>query len=279
VAVSAGQVDLHTHSTRSDGACAPAEVARAARAAGLAAFALTDHDTVDGLAEAEAGAAAAGIEFVAGVEVSAYDERCGSVHVLGYCVRADDPGLRATLEGFRIRRAERAREIVARLNRLGVALAFEEVEARAAGAAIGRPHVARALLDGGWVASWEEAFGRYLGAGRPAYVPTRHATPEEAVAAIRAAGGVAVLAHPGARTPDEAIRRWRDRGLDGLEVWHPDHDPERVRHLRRLAGRLDLLATGGSDWHGWPHEAPLGSQKVGYEALTALRARAAAGPR
>lgn len=273
-------MDLHLHSDRSDGTIPAAEVPGHVAAAGVVAFALTDHDTVDGLADARAAAAALGLEFVPGIEVSAHDERRGSAHLLGYFIEDDDPRLRAALGRFRDRRAERAREIVERLNRLGVAVTFEQVSAHARGGLIARPHVARALLEGGWVTRWEEAFGRYIADGRPAYVPTRHATPGEAVAAIHDAGGLAVLAHPGKRADDEWIRGLCELGLDGLEVLHPEHGPAEVRHFRRLARRLQLLVTGGSDWHG-PRDAGhggLGSQAVPYEYYEALKARAEARP-
>lgn len=251
----------------------PAHVA----AAGVAAFALTDHDTVDGLAGARAAATAAGLEFVPGIEVSAHDERRGSVHVLGYFIEGEDAKLLTLLNGFRERRVERAREIVERLNGLGVALTYEQVSAHARGGLIARPHVARALLEGGWVRNFDEAFGRYIADGRPAYVPTRYATPQEAIAAIHAAGGLAVLAHPGKRADDEWIHELHELGLDGLEVLHPEHGPREAQRFRRLARRLHLLATGGSDWHGPREQAHggLGSQAVPYEYYEALKARAA----
>ena len=247
-------------------------------AAGVRAFALTDHDTVAGLADARAAAAAAGLEFVPGIEVSAHDERRGSTHVLGYFIEDGDPAFLSLLNGFRERRVERAREIVERLNRLGVAVTYEQVSAHARGGLIARPHVARALLEGGWVRNVNEAFGRYIADGRPAYVPTRYATPGEAIAAIHSAGGLAVLAHPGKRADDEWIRELSELGLDGLEVWHPEHGPTEARHFRRLARRLQLLATGGSDWHGPRDRAHggLGSQAVPYEYYEALKARAEA---
>lgn len=245
-----------------------------AAAAGLGVFALTDHDTLEGIPDARAAAAARGLELVPGIEVSAYDDARGSVHVLGYFVDEDDPALRARLGRFRDRRAERAREIVERLNRLGIGVTFEQVSAQARGL-VARPHVARALVEGGWVRSLEEAFGRYIADGRPAYVPTRYARPDEAIAAIHTAGGLAVLAHPGKRADAEWIRGLCAHGLDGLEVLHPEHAPAEVRRLRGVARRLGLLPTGGSDWHG-PRDAAhggLGSQGVPYEYYEALVVR------
>lgn len=264
------------HSDRSDGSIPAAEVPAHVAAAGVAAFALTDHDTVAGCADARAAAAAAGLDFVSGIEVSAHDDRRGSTHVLGYLIEDEDPELRTLLNGFRERRVERAREIVERLNRLGVAVTYAQVSAQAHGGLIARPHVARALLEGGWVRNVNEAFGRYIADGRPAYVPTRYATPGEAIAAIHAAGGLAVLAHPGKRADDEWIGQLRELGLDGLEVLHPEHGPAEVRRFRSLARRLQLLATGGSDWHGPRDDAHggLGSQAVPYEYYEALKTRA-----
>lgn len=270
--------DLHLHSDRSDGTVPAAEVAGRAAAAGLAAFALTDHDTVAGIAEARAAAETLGLALAPGIEISAYDEARGTVHVLGYFLREDDPELVASLERFRRRRAERAREMVERLNRLGVGVTYEEVSAQAPHGLVARPHVAQALVAGGWVKSWEEAFGRYIADGRPAYVPTRHATPQEAIDAIHAAGGVAVLAHPGPRATDDWIRSLRELGLDGLEVLHPEHGRADARRFRRLARRLQLVPTGGSDWHGLrdARHAALGSQNVPYEYYLALKACAEA---
>lgn len=270
-------VDLHLHSDRSDGSVPAGELARHVAAADLRAFALTDHDTVDGIAEARAASVDLEVEMVAGIEVSAYEERWGSVHVLGYFLDETDADLLHTLDGFRARRAERAREIVQRLNRMGIAVPFEEVAARARHGLIARPHVARALLDGGWVATWEEAFERFLAADRPAYVPARYATAAGAIGLVHRAGGLAVLAHPGRSVPEEGIAALRDAGLDGLELWHPEHGPALTRALDRIAGRLRLLRTGGSDWHG-PVRAGhggLGSQRVPYRYYEDLRAAAA----
>lgn len=283
------RVDLHLHSDRSDGSVPPREVARYAARAGLCAFALTDHDTVDGIAEARAGAVDLDLEMMSGIEVSAYDERWGAIHVLGYLVDETAPDLLRVLDTFRARRAERARQMVERLNRLGIGVTFEDVAARSRHGLIARPHVAAALLDGGWVRSWEEAFHRFLATGRPAYVPTRHATPTEAIALIHGAGGLAVLAHPGSSIPEKAIAQLRAAGLDGLEVWHPEHGPALAQELDAVAARLGLLRTGGSDWHGplgppGPPRPPgpldaehggIGSQLVPYRYYEELRAAAA----
>ena len=267
------RVDLHVHSTASDGRLAPPEVMTAAKERGLQVVALTDHDTVAGLAEAARTAGELDLEFVPGIELSTYDES-GSTHLLGYFVDENAPefiNYRATVHGARARRAA---EIVEKLNRVGIGIAMEEVESQAGpNGLIARPHIARALSEGGWVKSYREAFDRFIAAGQPAYVPTRHATPQDGIRRIHAAGGVAVLAHPGNSHDAERIRGLKDEGLDGLEVLHPDHQPRDVDQLRQLAEELDLLETGGSDWHGplggW--RGNLGSQPVPYDWYTRLR--------
>ena len=242
-------IDLHMHSTASDGAVAPAGVAAAAHAAGLAAIALTDHDTLAGVEEARAAGAALGVRVIAGVELSAVDAAGDETHVLGLHIARPAP-LQQALEGFRTARRTRALEIVDRLNALGVPLTADAVLAEANGAAIGRPHVARALIAGGWVADLREAFDRYLGAGRPAFVEKRRLTMPEAFALIHEAGGLAVYAHPGRDGTRERVAAFAALGMDGLEVRHPGHSPAETTRLAALARELDLVPSGGSDWHG-----------------------------
>lgn len=268
------RVDLHVHSTRSDGLAEPAEAMEAARAAGLAAVALTDHDTLAGVEEAAARAAELELAFVPGIEFSAYDD-AGTTHVLGYYVDAGDRALADHLEEARSSRRRRAARMVEKLQKLGIGLTVEEVEAQAStGGLIARPHVARSLVAGGWVRSYGEAFNRFLAAGQPAYVPTRRIAPADAIRLIHGAGGLAVLAHGGKTHGDETIRQLAAAGLDGLEILHPDHGPVEVERLRGLASELGLLETGGSDWHG-PHDSrrgQLASQQVPYEWYEKLRA-------
>lgn len=267
------RIDLHTHTTASDGLLDPQALVRAARAAGIGVLGVTDHDTVAGLKEALDEAKRVGIELVPGVELSAEGPE-GEVHILGYFVDWQGEAFRRFLDRMRQARVARAREMVRRLNRLGVPITFEEV-ARLADGAIGRPHVARALLTAGYARSWEEAFARYLGRGAPAYVPSAHLTPEEAVEAIRRAGGVPVLAHPLRSGTPERVARWVERGLGGIEAYYPDHTPEDVRRFLELARRYRLVATGGSDYHGPgpASRAPLGSQYVPSGTVEALKAR------
>lgn len=257
-----GPVDLHLHSTASDGTVAPAEVVRHAHAAGLEGIALTDHDTVGGLEEAEAAAAELGLAFLRGAELSA-NEPGRSVHLLAYGFDPADASLLGFMETYRVDRMRRAREIVARLKGLGLPLSWERVEEETGRAAPTRAHVARALVGSGLVPTVRQVFGSYLSRGRPAFVEKRPTPPAEVIERVHAAGGVVLLAHPGHEHGEEEIRRWVDQGLDGVEVRHAANGPEVRRRLESLAETLGLLRTGGSDWHGpGTHRAPIGSQEV-----------------
>ncbi len=275
-------VDLHTHSTASDGSRTPADVMAAAHAAGLAAVALTDHDTVAGIPEAASAAAALGIRLVPGVELSAV-EGDSETHVLGLHlsrVAAIEEGLAALREMRRVRAAR----IVDRLNALGVRITFESVVEQAAGGAIGRPHVARALVQEGWATDLRDAFDRYLGNGRPAFVAKDRLTMAEAVAMIHRAGGIAVMAHPGHTGTLERLASLAAIGMDGVEVLHPSHGADDVARLRTVADHLGLLPSGGSDWHGSDDGLrTLGSMRVPREWLDRqdvhLTARAVSGAR
>jgi predicted metal-dependent phosphoesterase TrpH len=241
-------VDLHAHSTASDGALAPAAFVETAARAGLLACALTDHDTLAGVAGAREAGERLGVRVVAGVELSLMDgER--EVHMLGlHIARADT--LQAELETVRDSRRSRAEEIVAKLNLLGVPITAEAVFAEAAGGAIGRPHVARALIAGGWVRDQREAFDRYLGAGRPANVEKQRITVGDGIRLIHECGGLAVLAHPGADGRREKLEPLIAMGLDGAEVLHPGHSSEDILRIGALVDFLGLVPSGGSDWHG-----------------------------
>jgi predicted metal-dependent phosphoesterase TrpH len=254
-------VDLHAHSTASDGSRSPTAVVSAAKAAGLAAIALTDHDTMDGVAEAVAAADQVGIRVVPGVELSAtQDDR--EIHLLGLHIQRP-AAIDASLRAFRERRHERAIQIVAKLNELGVSVSFDDVLARAGGAALGRPHLARVLIEGGWARDSRDAFDRYLGNGRPAYVPKHRLSMGDAIALVHAGGGLAVLAHPGAEGRRDVIERFVALGLDGVEVRHPGHSAEDMNRLGALVDFFGLVRSGGSDWHG-ANEGPrvLGVMRV-----------------
>jgi len=247
-------IDLHTHSTFSDGSLTPEELAAQAAEIGLRAVALTDHDCTDGVPRFLAACAARGVAAFAGVEISA-DVPRGTLHVLGYGIAPGHPELEATLARIRQGREIRNREILRRLQGLGLDLSWEEVASRAGEDVVGRPHFAQALQARGYVASKDEAFERYLAKGKPAYVDRLRLTPEASIAAIRAAGGLAALAHPftlelqGAALR-AALAEWRAQGLEGLEAYYPEHSPEQTRLYLELARELDLAPTGGSDFHG-----------------------------
>jgi len=243
-----GGADLHFHSTFSDGVESPGALVSRARAAGLSVAALTDHDAVHGVPAFEAAARGTGLVAAGGVELSV-DDAGEDVHVLGLFVDPAEPVLVERLERFREVRDRRGEAMVARLAALGIGLDLEALRAEVGAGAFGRPHVARALVAKGAVASVEEAFRRLLGPGAPAFVPKAKWSLGEAVAAVRRAGGLAVLAHP-VWYADAArlLRAGRDVGLDGVEVFHPDNDG-REEDLLREADALGLLVTGGSDFH------------------------------
>ena len=243
-------VDLHAHSTASDGAATPTGFVEAAARARLAAVALTDHDTLAGVGEAMEAGARHGIRIVAGSELSATDDG-REVHLLALHV-ADPPRLDRELTRFRAQREDRAEAIVARLNELGVHVTLESVLAEAAGAAVGRPHVARAMVVAGVVRDYREAFDRYLGNGRPAFVAKVPLAVRDAARMTHDAGGILVFAHPGPDGTRERVERMAGEGLDGLEIIHPSHTPDDRARLTALADRLGLVRSGGSDWHGAP---------------------------
>jgi len=255
----------------------PSEVVRLALARGLRVIALTDHDTVSGVAEAQAAAARTGLEVVAGVEINAAGGGT-SLHMLGFYIDSQNPPLTEKLRTMRDARLERARKMLERLRELGMPLAWEDVQTLAGGESVGRPHVARALLDQGYVATMQEAFERFIGLGGPAHIPRLRLSPAEAIQAIVEAGGVPVLAHSAHSGPAVVARipEFVGDGLRGLEVHYPHHSPDEVEMLLGLCREHDLIATGGSDFHGPESEegAPLGSVHVPIECAERLRAAA-----
>lgn len=245
---SASFVDLHAHSTASDGALPPTEAVQAAHAAGLVAFALTDHDTLGGIAEAQVAADACGLRLIPGVELSVH-QGADEVHLLGLHIR-DVRQLQERLEVIRGFRRTRAESIVAKLNAAGIPMPFDAVLRQADGGAIGRPHVARALVAGGHVRDAREAFDRWLGAAKPAYVDKERLDIADGIRLIHDAGGIAVYAHPGSEGRREKIEPLVAAGLDGIEVRHPSHSREDELRLASLAAFFGLVVSGGSDWHG-----------------------------
>jgi predicted metal-dependent phosphoesterase TrpH len=256
-------VDLHTHSTASDGTYSPRGLIQAAVAAGLAGLALTDHDTGNGLAEATAEAQRLHLRFVPGIEISADYPNPGTMHILGHFVDPQSDGLQEMSRILLAGRNARNPQIIARLNALGCPITLEQAQgiARAglpegAPFVLGRPHIAQALVQSGCVASMKQAFDVYLGTTGAAYFPKERLTPKQAIECIHKSGGIATLAHPvQLRTENPAhlqtvVNQLKDAGLDGIEVYHSDHLPRDTEFFLELAKRYDLIPTGGSDFHG-----------------------------
>lgn len=271
------RIDLHTHSNVSDGAFPPADVARAAKAAGLDCIALTDHDSMAGIGDARATGDAIGLAVVAGCELSAVLDH-KPVHMLGYFLDAAHPRLAAELAAIRDFRLRRAERMVERLNELGVPITYERVRQIARGESVGRPHVAQAMVEAGVVATTNEAFtDEWIGNNGRAYFEKTALSPRAAVRLIREAGGVAVIAHPiwveGTISPEDLIRDLAAHGLAGVEVNHPDHDDEARARFGALARELDLIATGSSDYHGNAHGGVIGSNVTAPDDFERLRER------
>lgn len=249
-----GRADLHTHTTASDGMQRPADNVAAAKAKGLSAIAITDHDTVDGIDEAMEAGERHGIEVVPGVEISTVADGI-DIHILGYYVKWRDPDWRAKLKRLITLREQRNDMILAKLNELGMAITPEDVEeeARLQGkdsGSMGRPHIAAVLIKKGHVGTMQEAFDRYLAQGAAAYANPPRLHPFEALDWIREAGGTSVIAHPGLYGNDELVRAIIAQGAQGIEVFHSDHDEAAEARYARLAAEHGLIVTGGSDFHG-----------------------------
>lgn len=241
--------DLHVHTTASDGACSSAEIIRLAADIGLEGIAITDHDTTQGLAGADEMARAAGITVIPGVELSTdFDGR--EIHILGYYLNDELEMVQDKLTGMQNSRLKRICRMVERINRLGYKLSVCDVLALSGRGSVGRPHIARAMLEKGHVRTLQEAFQRFIGHGKPAYVPRDKFSPGEAVHFILAAGGIPVMAHPGLSKANSLIAPLAEQGLAGIEVYHPDHSPAAEMKFLQLARDHHLLATGGSDFHG-----------------------------
>ena len=267
--------DLHLHTRYSDGTYTPAELVSAARSVGLAEIALTDHDTLDGCDEVKSLAADAGIGFIPGTEITAeLDGR--ELHILGYFVDAQYPDLARELRAAQDIRRKRVRDMVARLNAREIPLSVDAVLELANCSAPGRPHVARALVAAGFCASLDEAFDRFLKKDRPGWVPKRKMSAARALELIHAAGGVAVMAHPGLNHDDRMVARLARMGVDGLECHHPKHTPAAVARYEEMARELGLVVTGGSDCHGMSKARPtIGTVTIPIVRVDALRDRLA----
>jgi len=272
-----GKIDLHVHSDASDGRFSPEEVVRRAAAAGLSVLALADHDSVAGVAPAlEAARSFPELTVIPNVEIST-DTDAGEVHILGYFVDYSDSGLNSSLERFRDSRLTRAQKMVARLKDLGMDIEWRRVRELAGEGSVGRPHVARALLEKGYIATFREAFEKYIGYGGPAYVSREKMTPAEAAGLILRAQGLPGLAHP--FTVDDVeklVIELKQAGLVALEAYYGEYSDRQRKELVRLAKKHDLIATGGSDYHGLENnnETMLGEAGVPQESVDRLLALA-----
>ena len=274
-------IDLHAHTTASDGSLSPTELVQKAAQMGLAALAVTDHDTIGGLAEALSAAAAIGLDLVPGVELAVEDDG-GRFHLLGYLFDPGNDALRETLVQIRESRAARNAQMAQKMADLGLPVTMTDVQAEAGEDAdvVARPHFAQALMKKGIVGSVKEAFDRYLAAGKPLYLPKQVLTPKDAIALLHAAGGIAVMAHPGlVPLSDEALAvriasLASEARMDGMEALYSQHSPAQTKRFLALAERLGLLVTGGSDFHGQakPH-VPLGIVWEGRPAPDSLLER------
>jgi predicted metal-dependent phosphoesterase TrpH len=278
-------IDLHLHTTASDGRLSPAQLVARAKAAGLTTISVTDHDTVAAIADVRAAAAAVGMRVVTGIEVTAVDQG-RDVHMLGYFFDAASASLAAVLEHQRALRVSRVRDIGGRLATLGMAIDVESVLLAAAarpGSSVGRPQVARELVRAGYVTSVQDAFDKWLATGKPAFINRTGPSPATIVDAIHDAGGIASMAHPGVTKRDELIGPLAEHGLDAIEVYHSDHAPEDQYYYRLIAERHGLLISGGSDFHGEDPAVParmkrgiLGVVSLPPDAFAALEDRARA---
>lgn len=275
------KVDLHVHSLCSDGTKSPRDVVRSAHANGLAGIALTDHDTVAGIDEAIAEGSKLQLQIIPGVEISTMDKE-QDIHVLGYYINYEDEVFLSRLEQLRKTRDLRNEMLISRLQKVGVQITMEDVmqslqRPLADNETIGRPHIADAMVKKGYVQSLAEAFELYLGRRGKAYVNPPRISPMEAILWIHEAGGTAVLAHPGLYGDDELIEQLIRAGLDGIEAYHSDHQPEDEQRYRQLAERHGLLITAGSDYHGERQgrvfHGPLGNRTVDLSIIEQLQRR------
>ena len=268
--------ELHCHTRASDGTLTPTALLKLASQRNIKIIAVTDHDTLAGHAEAIEAGNQYGIRVIRGIEVSSLAPQ-GEVHVLGYGVEPNDEKTSSRILELREARDGRAMAMVAKLHRLGIPVSYERIKEIAGDAMVGRPHVARALLEGNWVSTRQEAFDVYLAEGMPAFVPHQGLTPAQAVDLIHRANGIAVVAHPGlyVGNTDTVLDSLLEHGLDGIEVYSPLHSPEQTRHYEAYALLHNLLATGGSDFHGFvgDNEVVLGSIHLPAGTIEELDAR------
>jgi len=272
--------DLHIHTTASDGECTPHQVVSQAREIGLKAISLCDHDTISGFQELsrlyfccnDGTLAASGVEVIPGIEINS-EWRGRELHILGYFINPDDEGFSRILETLRDSRIQRLYVILKKLRKLDVFIDISRVLEMAQGESVGRPHVAKAMVEKGYVGDIKEAFQRYLGIGKPGYAERFHLSPIESIRAIRRAKGVAIWAHPGTAKADDLLGELIQNGLQGLEVYHPEHDRELQQQYKRIAVENRLLITGGSDFHSFsdPVGAQIGSHWISYDSVLHMK--------
>ncbi len=274
-------IDLHTHTTASDGSMLPEELVNYAKHKGLKAIAISDHDTTDGLPAAVDEGIRIGLEVIPAIEISAdFDPE---MHILGYFIQGDYSRIAGVLADLRLKREERNPRIIDKLNELGIRITMEEVLAKSSGSVIGRPHIAKVMVEKGYAGSLEEAFDKYLGSGRAAYFKKDKLTPRQCLGEINAAGGLPVLAHPiylgmEKERLDTLLGELKQAGLKGIEAYYVDNTPQQTAMLLELAAKHSLLVTGGSDFHGsFKPDIDIGvgrgDLRVPYELLESMKGR------
>lgn len=266
-----GWADLHVHTTWSDGVFSPEYMVQKAKEAGLRAIAITDHDAIRGIDEANEAGDKIGVEIVPGIELST-SNGTHDVHILGYFFDPHHPDMLDYVEFFQKERIKRARKILEKLWKMGIRLNADVVISSAGHGAVGRPHIADALMEEGFVLSYDEAFYKYIGDGKPAFVKKPNISPAEGIALIRKSGGLSFLAHPGMDLTDDEIIQVVKQGLDGIEILHPKHSEEKVNHFYKFANDHRLLVSGGSDCHGnRKGEMMMGKFNVPYKFIVEMK--------
>jgi len=268
-----GKADLHTHTNFSDGYYSPGQLILKAKQNGIDVISITDHDNLNGIPEAVEAAKEFGIEVIPGVEISS-DISDREVHLLAYFVEQDNPELERYLSFFREERVKRAERIVKNLNTLGLSLNIYDVLEIAKNCAVGRPHIAQAMLEKNLVSTYFEAFNKYIGNGCPAYEKKVHISPQSAFKIISDAGGLSFIAHPG-YMPEAILKDLIEGGVDGIEVLHPSHSPQQIKFYKGIVNEYFLLESGGSDFHGGKRDDDknLGGYSVSFATLDEMRSR------
>ncbi len=268
-----GTVDLHMHTSHSDGFFSPAEIVRLAKDKGLETISITDHDSLNGFKAAFEEGKKLGVEVIPGLEISS-DLGDREVHILAYFIEPDNEELERYLQFFREERYKRAIQIVKKLKNLGFDISIDDIMAVAQTSAVGRPHIAQAMLQKGLISSYYEAFNKYIGNGCPAHEKKVHLSPQSAFKIINDAGGLSFIAHPG-YMPEILIKELIEEGVDGIEVIHPSHSPQQIKYYRGIASEFFLLESGGSDFHGGKREDEknFGKFTVDNSEVDAMRRR------